>query len=91
MRTSLQKINELVAEYMAPPPEDAPPAELAVRSVVMMAWPMFEGVLPDDSRVIDDALEHIAEQLLELRSDEGAIAIEGQAHEQRQELPAGDG
>jgi hypothetical protein len=88
MRTSIEKINDLAVEFQRAPDADAPPVELAIRSSVMMVWPMLEGMLPDDPAVVDEGLEVIARQLLSLRSDgAGELVIEGSVAE----LPAGDG
>lgn len=94
MRTSLEKIHDLAREYSAPPGPDAEGLELIIRTTVMSVGPMFLQVLPDDPAELDQAIESIALQLLELRSD-GARELElvadaGDGQAQVLELPAGE-
>lgn len=69
MKTSIEKIHDLVAEYSGPPKEDDEGLELAMRTAVMTVGPLFLPMLPDDPNYLDAALEQMAIRLLAMRSD----------------------
>lgn len=88
--SSLEKIELFADELRAPPGPDAEPLDLAMRSLVTMAYPQFKQLLPDDPAVLDQALEAIAEQLLGMRSD-GARVVQLADHDGTPlELAAGE-
>jgi hypothetical protein len=67
--TSLEKVNDFMADLAGAPKPDADALELGLATLVQMTGPMFESLLPDDPAVLDDYLEKVAHAVLGMRSD----------------------
>jgi hypothetical protein len=69
MPSSVDKVLELVAEYTGPPPPNAGPAELGVRSLLAMGI-ISSDLIPSDPAELDGLLDYLAAQCLLKRSDD---------------------
>jgi hypothetical protein len=99
---SISKLNAKIEEYCGPPPADAEPMELMLRSAALGLAPMVRQVIPDDPEILDEAFAAIARQILGLRSDEAPVLalvlcgpdgpelIDGDAVEEQGELGPGE-
>jgi hypothetical protein len=74
--TSIEKVHDYARQLQeGPPPADAGPAELALRTLLMTTGPMLLAQLPGHAEDFDELLERGALALLRLRSDD-APALE---------------
>ncbi len=86
---SLQKIHAFVNDASEGPGPDAGAFELTFRTAAMSLGPMFLAELPEDPRVLDEALTKMALRLLAMRSDDCDVVEVREAGTLLLELPSG--